>query len=192
MSAADLQVVRLLGGLRPPSRAELDPGARRAEESGRPCGDLAELRLDLRPLEEDRRDLGGESGLALLLLGFRGAPPRSRGKPADAHRRDQVHRERDPVLGVRKAERVPRRQKEPVEREHAHDRDRGCEGEPPESRDREDREQVEDAEAQHRGDRLQRVDRPRHERDRGEACACRNGTAPPDRHPAQSIGSGTS
>ena len=85
---------------------------------------------------------------------------RARRQRADAHGRDEVDGERDPVLRVAQLEGVPRRQEEPVERQHADDRDRHRVTEAAERGDRQHREEVEHAETEDRRDRAQRVDAP--------------------------------
>ena len=105
-------------GTRRPRRAEHDP-RRRRPASARAAS--AEMRssspLDRPVLEQRAGDLGEQRRLAR-------PPARPRGQLADDDRDDDEHREREPVLRVGERERVHRLEEEPVEREHARDRDR--------------------------------------------------------------------
>ena len=133
-----------------PNRIELDPALRGPEDSGDLGGDVSKLVLDLARLEQSARHVGEQRRLASAALGLSLPATRARGKPADDDSRDEVDGERDPVLRVVELERVRRRQEEPVEGEHARDRDRQRVGQPEEHGDRQDGEDVEDAEAEDR------------------------------------------
>ncbi len=151
----------LLVGVRFARRPELDPAVRDAEQVGRPDGDLGQLRLDRRLLRAGApSNVGGEGRLAPLLLRLRGAAPGARGERADADRDDEVDGERDPVLRLGEMERVGRRQEQPVEGEHADDRDTTTANRSPQiAATGSDGEEVEHAETEHRRDRIERVDR---------------------------------
>ena len=151
-----------------PARAplELDPAVRRPQKAGDARRDL--LSTAAPPALEQTPRLGRQRRLAPALLGLVRAPSRSRGEPAHADRRHEVDGERDPVLRVREPS-VRRREEEPVEGEHADDRDRDRERQAPERRDGQHGEEVEDAEAQHGRDRLESPDVAPITRDRAEA-----------------------
>jgi hypothetical protein len=110
--------------------------------------------LDVCALKQDRRDLGEQGGFVCPLFRLGGTFPRSSRQLADDYCRHEVNGERDPVFGVGELEGVLRRQEEPVEGEHAHKRGAERVWKAADDRDRQDREQVQDAEAQNRGDVL--------------------------------------
>jgi hypothetical protein len=120
-------------------------------------------------LEERSRDAGEERGLERAPLRFGLARARSRGERAHDERRHEVDSERDPVLSVTEPECVRGRQEEPVEREHARDRDEEPVREPEEDRDRQHGEDVEHAQAEHGRERVEGEDRPSDDRNRGGA-----------------------
>ena len=151
------------------TRIELDPAMRRPKQAGGPRRDGLEARLDLDALEQERGDVSRQRRFSAALLGLLRAPASASRQPAHADRRDEVHGERDPVLGVREAQRVRRRQEQPVEREHAHDRHRDRERQAPDRRHRQNGEEVENAEAENRCYGLEGEDGCAGERDRAEA-----------------------
>src|SRR5436853_7912293 len=110
MPAADSQISASLPGFGLPGRAELDRALRTAEEFSRALRNLPELRLNLRSLQEETRHPGRELRFTPLLLGLGGTPASQRRKAADAHRRNEVHGQRVPVLRLPEAKRVPRGQ----------------------------------------------------------------------------------
>ena len=147
--------------LRPAPRVELDRRPARAEHRPDARGNPAQLALDVLVLEQSDGHVREQRRLALALLGLRRAPARTRREAADDDRGDEVDPEHDPVLGVAERKRVPRRQEEPVEREHAGDRDGNRVRKTPDDRHREHGEQVEHAEAEYRRDRPQPEDQAR-------------------------------
>ena len=142
---------------------------RRPKKAGSPRRDGLEARLDLDALEQERGDVSRQRRFSAALLGLLRAPASASRQPAHADRSDEVHGERDPVLGVGEAQRVRRWQEQPVEREHAHDRHRDRERQAPDRRHRQNGEEVENAETENRRHGLEGEDGRAGERDRAEA-----------------------
>ena len=116
---------KALGGLGRAARAELDPCARDAEDVRRLGGDAAELVARARsPSSSAARPAPAAPPRAPAARPPPRAGARAGRELADDDRGDEVDGERDPVLGVAQRERVRRRQEEPVEGQHARDRDR--------------------------------------------------------------------
>ena len=159
-SAVDLERDR---GVRcmPPTRAELDLGARDAEHARRLNPHPAQLAVQGLPAEQVPGDLGEQGRLPLALLGIRRPPPRPARQLADDERRHGVHGQRKPVRRVAQRERVRRRQEEEVEGEHARDGHRQRPVGAPGNRHGQHREDVEDAEADRRREGLERPDEQR-------------------------------
>jgi hypothetical protein len=149
-----------------------------AEDLGCRTGHLADLVLQATAAQEVGREAGEHRGLPLALLGGRSAPPRPRSELADDDGGREVDRESKPVLAVGKRERVPRRQEEPVEREHARDRDGQREAESPEDRDRKHGEDVEHTKAQHRHPAFEQGDHRGDRRHRARARQSRDPVVP--------------
>ena len=145
--------------------AELEPRALHAEHAGGQSREPSELLVESPATQQVERRLGERVSLGTPLLGV--VPPRAcpSGERADRDREHEIDGEREPVLALLQVKRMVRRQEEPVEDEHARDRDEHCKGRPPEDRDREHGEHVERAEAEHRHVRLQQRDDRAHEHD---------------------------
>jgi hypothetical protein len=107
--------------------AELDVDPVDAKDTRRASRHLGELLLQSAPPQKVDGKSCEHRRLVLPLLGSRRPAPGTRGEATDHDRGREIDREREPVLAVGERERVPRRQKEPVEREHARDRYGQCE-----------------------------------------------------------------
>ena len=154
----DLQRVRgLARGRRMP--AELDSCPADPEYLRGPLGDRFELLAQLPTAEQVAGDLGEQCGFTLALLRLGGSPAHAVGEQAHGDSDDDIGRERKPVRPVGERERVNRRQVEPVEREDARDRHRQRISHSPERRDDEHGDDVEHAEAEHRDEGLEQLDR---------------------------------
>ena len=151
------------------ARAERDPGVRDPEDAGSARRDPVELVGDDAAAEERRRHLGEQRRLALPLLRLAARSTRTRRELARDDRDDEVEDEHEPVLPLTEMKRVGRLEEEPVEREHARDRDRECVCEPPADRDEQNREDVQRAEGEHRDPLVEDADRSGDERDRADA-----------------------
>ena len=151
------------------TRIEFDPAGRCPQQAGGRRRDHFEARLDLDALEQERGDVSRQRRFSAALLGLLRAPASASRQPAHADRCDEVHGERNPVLGVCEAQGVRRRQEQPVEREHAHDRHRDGERQAPDRRHRQNGEEVENAETENRCHGLEGEDGCAGQRDCAEA-----------------------
>ena len=138
---------------------ELDSRPGDAEHVRGANRDRLELGSKVLTTEQVGGDVGEEGRLALTLLGLCRPPADAVGEQAHRDRHHDVRGERKPVRSVRKRETVQGRQVEPVEREHACDRDRDRVSHPPERGDDDHREDVEDPEAEDGDERLEELDR---------------------------------
>jgi hypothetical protein len=109
VAAAGDEVARLLVGVRFTGRSELDPAVRDLEQVGRLHRDLGQLRLDGRPAQQEPGNVGRVRRLPPLLFCLLGATAGAGGKRAHADCGDEVHGQRNPVLGLGQMERVLRR-----------------------------------------------------------------------------------
>jgi hypothetical protein len=103
------------------------------------------------------------------LLGDVGAPKGTRGELAHDHGCHHVDGESQPVLRLREIEMRGRLEEEPVEGDHADDRDGERIRQAPQNRHGQHREHVQDAKTQDRDVGLENRDRPGHQRDAGSA-----------------------
>ena len=145
--------------------AELEPRTLDAEHAGGERREPPELLVERSAAKQIERRLGQRVRLGPPLLGVVPTRPGARGERAHGEGDHEVDGEREPVLALLQVERVVRRQEEPVEDEHARDRDDRGERRPPEDRDRQHREHVERAEAEHGHVRLEERDDGAHEHD---------------------------
>ena len=140
-----------------------------AEHLGGAPLDLLELVPNGSPLEEVGRDVREERRLTPPLLRLDRSAAGAGRELADDDRRARVDGEREPVLAVRQRERVDRRQEEEVEGEHAADRNRQREREPPLDGHGQDGEDVEHAQAEDGHEAPEEEDGARHRGNREEA-----------------------
>ena len=118
-------------------------------------------------LEEGCCHLGEKRLLAPALLGLGGPFARPGREVARHDADDEIDDECEPVLAVREAQSVERREEQEVEEARAPNRNSDRIGATEENRHRQDRKQVEDAQAEHGHERLADVDEARRERERG-------------------------
>ncbi len=150
-------------------RPEDDPRARGVQNVGDRRREALHLGGGALCLQERRRHLGQESFFPLPLLCLHGSLAGPDGEVAGHDPDDEVHGEREPVLAVRQAERVERRQEEEVEERRARHCNRDCVGAPEQDGHRQHGEEVEDAEAEDGHERLAEIDHARDERERRDA-----------------------
>ena len=146
--------------------AELDARRAHVQCDRGEVGELVELCDEIGAAQQVARSLGENVSFAAPLFRILLAMTRARGERAHDDGRHEVHGEHGPVGAVAQLERMRRRQEEPVEGEHARDRDDRREHRPPADGDRKHREHVQNAEAQHGHVRPEHLDRERDDRDR--------------------------
>ena len=159
MPAARAQVGGGFAGLGAAHGFELYTPPADAEHLCRPCRELFQRVAHPLRLEQRRRDLRQEGRFALALLRVRGPATRPRRELADDDGGDEIDGQRNPVLRVPERECVVRRQEEEVEGEHRRDGDEHRVRRAEDEGHRQHGEQVEDAQAESRGEAPQPEDR---------------------------------
>jgi len=189
VAPAGFELERRFAGRRLRAPAEHDPGAVGVQDLGNDGREALQLGRCALPLQEAGRQLGEEPLLPATLLGLPCALPSAHREVAGDDPDKEVDGEREPVFPVGKAEGVERRQEEEVEERRARQGDRDRIRTPEEHGDREHGKDIEDAEAEHRDEGLERVDRPGDERERDEAEEDPGAAAPRPRASEQPVGS---